>query len=185
MSAGGDGLRLDYGGNGLALSGLNGQILTNEPDYLYSTGANNQIASRGYCRLNFSRTTHTHGNIASDGKITATAGATPTDYYIAADASGNLYRGSKSEITPALSTLTHDDITDWDTATADFVTQNDLTDFVTQNDLTDYVTQNDLTDYVTQNDLTDYVTQNDLTDYVTQNDLTDFVTQSDLTDFVT
>ena len=55
---------------GIMIDSANGnyrQLLTNEPARLYSTGENNQIATRGYCRLNFSQTSHTHGNIANNG----------------------------------------------------------------------------------------------------------------------
>ena len=98
-----------YYGNdatGIAIHSTNGvyqQLLTNEPARLYSTGADNQIATRGYCRLCFAKSDHTHGNISSDGKITASAGATPTDYYVAVDSQGNLFRKSTSGLSPDLS----------------------------------------------------------------------------------
>lgn len=164
LSAGAQRLNLTHGANGISLSGTSGQLLTNEPDYLYSTGADNQIASRGYCRLNFARANHTHGNIANNGQITADSGLTPTDFYIAADSNGNLYRKNTTGLVPSLS---------------GYVTKDELTDYVQHDELTDYVTQNDLTDYVTQTELTNYVTQNDLADYVTQSDLTDYVTEQD------
>jgi len=93
-------------GGGIELLSTNGayqQLLIQEPDGLYSTGAANQIASRGYCRTNFARATHTHGNISSDGKITASRGATPTDYYVAVDNQGNLFREPTSGLSPDMS----------------------------------------------------------------------------------
>jgi len=109
---------LTHGANGIALSETGNniqQLLTNEPDRLYSTGADNQIASRGYVRLNFSKNTHTHGNISNSGQITADSGATPTNYYIAADSNGNLFRKDASGLAPSLS---------------DYVTKDELTDYV-------------------------------------------------------
>lgn len=91
---------------GIMIASANGnyqQLLTNEPPRLYSTGENNQIASRGYCRTNFARATHTHGNISHDGKITASRGATTTDYYVAVDNQGNLFREPTSGLSPDLS----------------------------------------------------------------------------------
>lgn len=176
---------------GIVISAAGGQyqqLLTNEPARLYSTGADNQIASRGYVRVNFSRSTHTHGNISNSGQITADSGATPTNYYIAADSNGNLFRKDASGLAPSLSGyVTKDELTDYvqQDELTNYVTQSEITDFVTQSELTDFVTQSELTDYVTQSEITDFVTQADLTDYVTQNDLTDFVTQSELTDYAT
>lgn len=94
LSANSENLRLNLGTNGITLSnsyGANYQLLDNEPPRLYSQGADNQIATRGYCRLNFAKESHNHGNINNDGQITAVSETTPTDYYIAADSSGNLY----------------------------------------------------------------------------------------------
>ena len=70
----------------------NAQLLVNEPSRLYSDGADDQIASRGYCRLNFARASHTHGNINSDGTITNAGVGITTDYIIGATSTGELYR---------------------------------------------------------------------------------------------
>ena len=130
------------------------QLLIGEPNRLYSTGQDSQLASRGYVRLNFARASHTHGNITNDGKITTTTTGS-TDYAIVTNANGDLFRKPLSQIIPSPQ-ITTADITDWNTATADFVKQNDLSNYVTQEDLT-----TELADYVTQDDLTDYVTQED------------------------
>lgn len=102
---------------GIMIDSANGnyrQLLTNEPSQLYSNGADNQIASRGYVRVNFSRSTHTHGNISNSGQITADSGATPTNYYIAADSNGNLFRKDASGLAPSLSGyVTKDELTDY------------------------------------------------------------------------
>lgn len=101
LSANSENLKLNLGTNGITLSSSNGanlQLLDNEPPRLYSQGADNQIATRGYCRLNFAKKSHNHGNINNDGQITAVSATTPTDYYIAADSSGNLYRKDLSNL---------------------------------------------------------------------------------------
>ena len=150
-------------------SGTTKQLLVNEPARLYSQGDDNQIASRGYVRLSFARASHTHGNISNDGKITQASGTSTPDYYIAADSNGNLYRQSVSSLPTPTPSISTGDITDWNTATADFVTTSDLQDYVTTNDLTttlgDYVTTNDLSttlnDYVTTSDLGEYLEESD------------------------
>ena len=93
-------------GGGIALTSTGGeyqQLLVNEPSTLYSAGVAAQIATRGFCRSNFAKTSHTHGNISSDGKITASRGATPTDYYVAVDSQGNLFREATSGLSPDMS----------------------------------------------------------------------------------
>lgn len=53
--------------------------------------------------MNFARVNHTHGNIANNGQITADSGTTPTEFYIAADSNGNLYRKNTTGLVPSLS----------------------------------------------------------------------------------
>lgn len=159
------------------------QLLANEPPRLYSQGLDNQIATRGYCRLNFARASHTHGNINNDGQITGTIASAP-GWYIAADNLGNLYRCQTTQITS--NCASDSDVEDiYNQLTTNYATKNELTNFVEQNELTNYATHNELTSYVQQSELTDYVTQNELTNYVTQNELTDYATQSDIADLVT
>lgn len=133
------GITLSVDGNGTTK-----QLLVNEPARLYSQGDDNQIASRGYARLNFARASHTHGNISNDGKITQASGTSTPDYYIAADSNGNLYRQLVSSLPTPTPSISTSDITDWNTATADFVTTNDLT-----TTLSDYATKSELQGYVT------------------------------------
>lgn len=199
ISAEEDKLHIKTGTNGITLSSsldADMQLLDNEPNRLYSSGADNQIATRGYCRLNFSKTDHTHGNLENDGTITAVAGATPIDYYIAADANGNLYRNDLCAVIPDVSefvtegqlanelTTLYNDLTVYvQTELTDYVTTDQITSFVTEDELTNYVQQSELTDYVQHSELTDYVTQNEITDFVTDNDVTSYV-QNELTAYV-
>ena len=105
--------------------GNGAQLLVGGPDNLYSSGDNAQLASRGYCRLNFARTSHDHGHITNDGKITATAGTTPIPYFVAADSAGNLYR-------EAISTITTGYVTDdsLQSILEDYVLDTDLTELL-------------------------------------------------------
>ena len=111
------GITLSVDGNGVTK-----QLLVNEPARLYSQGDDNQIASRGYARLNFARASHTHGNISNDGKITQASGTSTPDYYIAADSDGNLYRELLSDIIPS----DYITSTQLETILADYVTAASL-----------------------------------------------------------
>lgn len=187
------GITLSVDGNGVAK-----QLLVNEPARLYSTGDNDQIASRGYVRLNFARAEHDHGNISHDGKITQAPGTATPAYYIAADSNGVLYRDLLSNITGDFITSTQ-----LETILADYVTNTSLgqtlLSYATQSWVENqgYLTSEDLSSYVTTSSLTttlaDYVLTTDLTttlaDYVTTSSLSttlsDYATLSDISDLVT
>ena len=162
-------------------------LLENEPARTYSAGEDNQIASRGYCRLNFSRSNHTHGNISNDGKITNAGTGTTADYYVAADGNGNLFRRNKSDLAPDLSGYVTSSALN--AALADYATVSTVSNLADVVDdineayqdasdvqtaintaLEDYVSSSDL-----QTELADYVTSTDL-----QTELADYVTDADL-----
>lgn len=118
-----------------ASDGTNQQLLENEPDRLYSEGNNAQIATRGYCRLNFAKAVHDHGNIKYDGKLTYTwYNPSEDSFLVVVDPTTNLIcRAPLKSILPGgtSGTITTDKITDWADATKDFATKSELEDYAT------------------------------------------------------
>lgn len=84
------------------------------------------LATVGHVNTFYARKSHDHGNLNNDGTITNIGSGIATDYYIAADSSGNLYRKNTSDIVPSMS---------------GYVTEDELTNYVQQSELTDYVQQ--------------------------------------------
>ena len=142
--------------------------------------------------MNFSRTSHEHGNIANDGKLTSYSGSgTIPAQYVASDSNGTMFRR------PITDLATKDDLDDYASKT-DLQSYTPLTSFNTLNtsvgtltdtldDLVDtvqqinsnYATKSDLTSYATKTELTSYATTQYVSDnYATKNEISDFVTKS-------
>ena len=176
LSAGSSNLRLTYGNNGITLLGTNNQLLDNEPARLYSQGADNQIATRGYCRLNFARIStlsdyvKTVNNIAPDenGNISIEIPTVPGNIV-------NTVNGQTGDVVLGDIVNSVNNIAP--------VNGNVTLDLIDMQDVEDYV-NGQLTDYVQQGDLTGYVQQSELTNYVTQNDITSFVTDAEMENYV-
>lgn len=176
LSADSSNLRLTYGDNGITLSGANNQLLDNEPARLYSQGADNQIATRGYCRLNFARIStlstyvKTVNNIQPDenGNISVEIPTVPENIV-------NTVNGQTGDVVLGNIVNSVNNIAP--------VNGNVTLDLIDMQDVEDYV-DGQLTDYVQQGDLTSYVQQSELTNYVTQNDITSFVTDTEMENYV-
>lgn len=184
-----DYVRLAYGStNGITIAGENNdrqQLLDDEPARLYSTGADNQIATRGYCRLNFARASELSGYVRSvnntlpdeNGNVSVDIPDVPENIVTSVNGqTGNVNLGnivnSVNNIAPVNGNVT-----------LDTVDMDDVEDYVGEQ-LTNYVQQTDLTDYVQQNELTNYALTSDLADYALTSDLADYALTSDLTDYV-
>ena len=160
--------------------------------------------------LRYSRLNHTHE--ITDFTATNCTATAQSPCFILSDSTNGIYHSNQNPSVATVraicsawtsngnsfgtgtSNLTHSDITDWATATADFLTSSDLSGYVTSSDLStelaDYVTSSalatELADYVdaqTVSDLADIV-DGILDDYLSASDLSttlaDYVTSSDL-----
>ena len=132
------------------------QLLTDEPARLYSTGADNQIATRGYCRLNFAKASDL------DDYITQSALETILLNYVTSTDLGTTLQNYVTNT--SLSTILQDYATTTWVQSQNYLTSSDLTNYVTTSDL-----QTTLQDYATQQDLTSLEnTVDDLGDDVTE-----------------
>ena len=159
------------GANGILLQGANKQLLEREPDRLYSTGEDNQIATRGYCRLNFARASalcsyvKTVNDIAPDanGNVSVDIPELPENIVNTVNGrTGDVVLGnivnSVNNISPDANGNVELDIPDTDdieAVVADYISEQD---FVQQDDITSFVTENDVTSYV-DDVLTSYATE--------------------------
>lgn len=182
-----DYVRLAYGStNGITIFGSDTtrqQLLDDEPARLYSTGADNQIATRGYCRLNFARASTLSGfvktvnNVGPDpnGNVSVEIPDLPDNIVTTVNGqTGDVVLGnivnSVNGIAPVNGDVQLPEISG--------ITIKDVADYLTDNN---YQTQTDVTSYV-QNEIQDFVTNTDVTSYVAQ-ELQNYALTSDLTEY--
>ena len=207
-------------------------FLTDEDisDCLTTNDIGSTVAACSHTHSGYAASNHTHSEYAASNhthslSTISSSGCTASPSapcFILSDAINGLYHSNQNPSVATViamcsawtnngnsfgtgnSNITTSDITDWSTATANFLTSSDVSDHITSSDLStalsDYVTASELSaelsDYVTSSDLTttlsDYLSSSDLStalsDYITSSDLStalsDYVTASELGEYL-